>query len=476
MRLDPSRNDSGTGDIYSLLQGIEVFCRSGDEHGILEITSTTQKTPHYQVTRGHDRLDLWTPTNPLESKKKFRKEKKKLKEHISNIFDATENGLFSIGFNQYEVKTNMTNRCQVSNSPPKNFTPIVFQPFAFFKDGAVSGGAYFTISSICSQDITTLAPDGVQKIITGICLRPNFIMVTEKGENADLVDMIYLNVPDFEEKKIVDFRQIDGIHPYETANLEMLQNLLPFFNSISRTGSPALFFHLPLAEYLIRGIGIFLAANITLEALDIYANLLMKYASELQQKLSSHLENVEFHFSSPLQILIQDTVPPEGSFTRQFFQNIGVPLKQDKPDRNMARKVAGVALEYLKQQPGIAGVAWTTVSKHLPQEGKDLSLKCLTDWSNSVHVAIHSFESSDGEVAVVDDAWERRITLAFKKYHDGSWPSILCFHWLMPLGTPSVSSLYHLPVNADNEHCSINDIQRMIRTSSNRISEHGLSE
>jgi hypothetical protein len=40
-------------------------------------------------------------------------------------------------------------------------------------------------------------------------------MITEKGEYADLVDMVYLNVPHFQEKKVVDFKKIDGIHPYK---------------------------------------------------------------------------------------------------------------------------------------------------------------------------------------------------------------------------------------------------------------------
>jgi hypothetical protein len=141
----------------------------------------------------------------------------------------------------------------------------------------------------------------------------------------------------------------------------------------------------------------------------------------------------------------------------------------------MVREIAYVALQYLKAQPGIAGVAWTRISEQVMQDGRDLSLKCLTDWSNSVHVAIQSFGSSDGEVAVVDDSCERRITIAFKKYFQAdSWPSILCFHWLMPIGIPSVSSLFLLPVNPDGEYCSITEIQTMIRESSKRISKLGV--
>ncbi len=478
MKLDAFKNDSVSGHIYSLPQGIEVICESEKQHGILEVRS--KATTHYQVSRGGHKIVLWndsTMLNPLESNKKFRKEKKRLEKHIASVFEATVEGLFSIDFMACEVKTTIENQCQVSSYLPNFCKPIVFQPFAFFKDGERSGGAYFTLSSTRPLESEQKVHSkclrlAIQKIITGLCLRPNVIMITEKGEHADLVDMVYLNVPNFQEKKIVDIRKIDGIHPYETANVEMLQNLLPFFTAISQTRSPSLFFHLPLAEYLIHGISIFLAGNMTLEALDVYANLLVNYASVLQQKLSAHLENVIIHFSSPLQILIQNI---EGSFTRQFFQNIGIPLEQDKPDRNMGRKVAVVALECLKEQPGVAGVAWTRVSEQFLQDGQDLSLKCLTDWSNSVHVAIHSFGSSEGEVAVVDDSWERRITIAFKKcFQADSWPSILCFHWLMPLGMPSVSSLFHLPVKPDGEHCSVTETQRMIRISSSRISKHAV--
>ena len=472
--LDSFKRDSAFGYIYSLPQGIEVFCRIGEKHGILEIRTTAAQ---YRVSRGDHNFFLWTSPNainPQESSKKFRKEKKRLEKQISSLFNAAENGLFSINFNQCEVKTNMTNQCQVSIYIPNFSNPIVFQPFTFFKDGARLGGAYFTMSS--TRPLKVEKKIHVQKIITGLCLRPNLLMITEKGQHADLFDMVYLNVPQYEEKKIVDFREIDGIHPYETANVEMLKNLLPFFTSISQAGLTTLFFHLPLEEYLIHGISIFLAGNMTLKALDVYANLLVNYTSVLKQKLLSVLEDIRIQFSSPLQILIQNTVSPEVSFTRQFFQNINIPLEQDKPDRSMASKVAAVALKCLKEQPGISGVAWTKISEQALQDGRDLSLKCLTDWSNSVHVAIHSFESLDGEVAVVDDAWERRITIVFKKYfQDDSWPSILCFHWLMPLGTPSVSSLYYLPVNAQNEHCSTTEIERMIGISSNRISEHGLS-
>ena len=136
----------------------------------------------------------------------------------------------------------------------------------------------------------------------------------------------------------------------------------------------------------------------------------------------------------------------------------------------MDKRVARVALEYLRKQTGIAGVAWKKISEEGMKGGKDLSLKCLTDWSNIVHVAIQSFGSSDGEVAVVDDSWERRIVIAFKKYFKADyWPSIQCLHWLMPLGMPSISSLCHLPVNPDGKECSTEEVQRMIRVSSNRI-------
>ena len=479
MMLDSFKKDSVSGHIYSLPQGIEVICDNKKEHGILEVRS--KATAHYRVSRGGHTIVLWNNppiTNPLESDKKFRKEKKRLEKHIASVFEGTGRGLFSIDFSQCEVKTNTINQCQISSYIPNCFKPIVFQPFAFFIDGVRSGGAYFTMSSTLpleSGKTINLKCHAVQKVITGLCLRPNFLMITEKGDYADLVDMIHLNVPQFQEKNIVDFRKIDGIHPYETANVEMLQNLLPFFTAISQTGSPSLFFHLPLAEYLIHGISIFLAGNMTLEALDVYANLLVNYASGLQRKLLACLENVIIQFSSPLEALVQSISLPEGSFTRQFFQNIGIPLGQDKPDRNLGREVAYVALQYLKAQQGISGVAWTRISEQVLQDGRDLSLKCLTDWSNSVHVAIQSFGSLDGEVAVVDDSWERRITVAFKKHFQAdSWPSVLCFHWLMPLGMHSVSSLCDLPVNPDGERWSITEIQAMIHESSNRISKHGV--
>ena len=264
------------------------------------------------------------------------------------------------------------NPYQINSYIPNFCKPIVFQPFVFFKDGARTGGAYFTVSSTLpleSGKTINLKCHAVQKVITGLCLRPNFLMITENGDYADLFDLVYLNVPHIQEKKTVDFRKIDGIHPYETANLEMLQNLLPFFTAISQTGSPSLFFHLPLAEYLIHGISIFLAGNMTLEALDVYAHLIINYASALHRKLLACLENMIIQFSSPLDVLIQSIVFPEGSFTRQFFQNIGIPLGQDKPDRNMVREIAYVALQYLKAQPGIAGIAWTKISEQVLQDG-----------------------------------------------------------------------------------------------------------
>lgn len=481
MILDSFKNASVSGHIYSLPQGIEVICGNEGEHGILEIKS--KEPAYYQVSRGSHKIVLWnnlTMTNPLEGTKTFRKEKRRLEKHIAGFFETTGNGLFCVDFSQYKVKTSIMNQCQISSYPPNFCRPIVFQPFTFFKDGERSGGAYFTLSSTFPLDTERrhhMQHRAIKKIITGLCLRPNFLMVTEKGEYADLVDMVYLNVPHFEEKKIVDFREIDGIHPYETANVEMLQNLLPFFAAISQTRSPSLFFHFPLAEYLIHGISIFLEGNMTLKALDVYANLLVNYASTLKQKLLANLENVKIHFSSPLEVLIQNTVLSDVSFTHQFFQNIGIPLEQDESDRSMqGRKVAVLALEYLKEQPGIAGAVWTRVSEQALQDEQDLSLKCLTDWSNSVHVAIQSFGSADGEVAVVDDACERRITIAYKNYFQAdSWPPILCFHWLMPLGMSSVPSLFLLPVNPDGEHCSIMEIKEMIHISSNRISKHGVS-
>jgi hypothetical protein len=99
----------------------------------------------------------------------------------------------------------------------------------------------------------------------------------------------------------------------------------------------------------------------------------------------------------------------------------------------------------------------------------------MDDWSNSVHVAIQSSGSLDCEVAVVDDSYERRIIIAFKKYFQADcWPSILCFHWLMPMGIPSVPSLYHFPVNPDGKYYSITELQTLIRESSKRISKLGV--
>ena len=300
-------------------------------------------------------------------------------------------------------------------------------------------------------------------------------MITEKGEYADLVDMVYLNVPQFGEKKIVDFLEIAGVHPYETANVEMLKNLLPFFTTISNAKSPSLYFHLPLPEYLIHGVSIFLAGNMTLESLDVYANLLINYASVLQQKLLANLENVKIHFSSPLEILIQDIIVSEGCFTNRFFKNIGIPLEKEQFDRKMGKRVAVAALEYLKSQQGIAGLAWARISEQAIKDGRDLSLKCLADWSNAVHLVLQSAGCLDGEVALVDDCWERRIVVAFKKYFQTeSCPSIQCFHWLMPVGKSSISTLSYLPVNPDGTQYSTVEIERMFRVSSNRISKHGV--
>ena len=320
--LDSFKSDSVFGRVYSLPHGIEVICGSDDDHGISEVTS--QATPHYQVSRGAHTIVLWnelTMINPLGDSKSFRKEKKRLNKHIASAFDATENGLFSIEFRQHEVKTDMANHCQITSYLPNFCKPIVFQPFAFFKAGARSGGAYFTFSS--TLPLANQKAKNIKKIITGMCLRPNFVMITEKGGHADLVDMVYLNVPRFREKKIADFKKIDGVHPYETANLEMLKNLMPFFTTISQTTSPSLYFHLPLAEYLIHGISIFLAGNMTLETLDVYANLLISYASVLQQKLLEKLEDVVIHFSSPLEVLIQNIILSGGS-KRSSFSKISV--------------------------------------------------------------------------------------------------------------------------------------------------------
>jgi hypothetical protein len=143
MILDSFRKDSVSGHIlYSLPQGIEVICENEKEHGILEVRS--KASAHYRVSRGGHTIVLWNNppiTNPLESDKKFRKEKNRLEKHIASVFEATGNGSFSIDNSQCEVKTNTTNPCQVSSYIPNFCKPIVFQPFVFFKDGARSGGA-----------------------------------------------------------------------------------------------------------------------------------------------------------------------------------------------------------------------------------------------------------------------------------------------------------------------------------------------
>ena len=42
----------------------------------------------------------------------------------------------------------------------------------------------------------------------------------------------------------------------------------------------------------------------TIHTLDVYANLMVAYTSRLQQNLLEKLENVEIHFSSPLDTLM----------------------------------------------------------------------------------------------------------------------------------------------------------------------------
>ena len=126
-----------------------MLCDNNEDHGISEVKSTAEAV-HYQVSRGNSTIVLWddqTMANPFGDSKSFQKEKRRLDKQIASFFDAKDNGLFSIGFGQCEVKTSVANKCQISIHLPNFCKPIVFQPFAFFKDGARSGGAYFTLSS-----------------------------------------------------------------------------------------------------------------------------------------------------------------------------------------------------------------------------------------------------------------------------------------------------------------------------------------
>ena len=471
-------NFSTFGHVYSLPQGIEVICSRHGDHGVVEVKSNSQV--YYQVVRGSHKVVLWndlTMTNPLEDNKMFKKEKRRLKKCINCLFGKAGDGVLGIGFGRYEVRTRGTNECQISCYLPNFCKPVVFQPFSFLKDGERSGGAYFTVSSTLSVEKEVInhqsKKQAVNKIITGMCLSPNLLMIDENRDYVDLVDKVYLNVPSFKETKIVDFMKVDGPHPYEMANLEMLRNLFPFFTAISQSSSPSLYFHLPLPEYLLHGISLFLEGNMTVQALDRYADLLSGYVSTLRKNLSQKLENARIHFSSPLETLTENAVRSSGSFASHFFQDLGIPLEQDDFDRSMGRRVAAAALEYLKERPGISGDVWRRLSEQALKDEQELSLKCLTNWSSSVHVAMQSFASESGEVAVVDDAWERRIIQVFKKYiQTDDWPSIQCFHWLMPVGMSSISSLFHLPVSPGGELSSIFEMEEIIHGSSIRISTH----
>ena len=187
-----------------------MICDNEKEHGILEVRA--KATAHYRVSRGGHTIVLWNNhplTNPIATDKKFRREKNRLEKHIASVFEPTGNGLFSIDNSQCQVKTNTVNPYQINSYIPNFCKPIVFQPFVFFKDGARTGGAYFTVSSTLpleSGKTINLKCHAVQKVITGLCLRPNFLMITENGDYADLFDLVYLNVAHIQEKKTVDFR------------------------------------------------------------------------------------------------------------------------------------------------------------------------------------------------------------------------------------------------------------------------------
>lgn len=69
-------------------------------------------------------------------------------------------------------------------------------------------------------------------------------MLNKDGEYADMVDKIYVSAPSVKEIKIVDFKRVVKIHPYETANVKLLRNLFSFFAAIARCSSPSLMFNL----------------------------------------------------------------------------------------------------------------------------------------------------------------------------------------------------------------------------------------
>ena len=256
--------------VHSFVQGIEII--SFEDSLCCDGHIATSPSDH-QISIGEKKLMLWdfsNDTNPLATRKSFRKEKRALMTEICRCFKKLDSTIYHLKHGEYEVETCTASHRQISFISPARRRSIVFQPFVFKKNKNKVGGLYLNISHtsrILEQNECLVQQNKTKKILTGMCLRPN---VHALDANNNKIEM---NFTRSISTQIIGFDTMSGFHLYETSFLEILHNLSPLFVTISQSSKPQLFFHLPLPEYLLYGVSLFLNGEITADVLDLYASL-----------------------------------------------------------------------------------------------------------------------------------------------------------------------------------------------------------
>jgi len=254
----------------------------------------------------------------------------------------------------------------------------------------------------------------VSQIVTGCCLfGDHLIAVDHEGTHFNFND---ISPKENSEQTIDHVFQQGEVHAYELMNHSQLRQLLPLMQAISKT-IPLVHFHVPVEEYLLKGVILCQCGKLSIETLATYARLVIErgYRHKRILQYSYQSDQAQIQAGSTMSILgLTDIVKKSNTELKEFLQKINLKSVTIKLSSMMCWN------RYLKQYP-------------------PTNLMSILEISYTMFVAFHS--TAAFETAVIDSNTERRICDSYQRI-EPALPAILALHWI-PAIMPSKSSSWY---------------------------------
>ncbi|EDV25684.1 uncharacterized protein TRIADDRAFT_56046 [Trichoplax adhaerens] len=426
-KSSPSNNNHQQGVVYRT-RLMAYYCRNDSLPSVCKLYYNIPTFTHTQKTKRRRTRDYNRHTDI-----------------IRRFFNSDSDAInYPVGCYSVRIFVDDNQSCLITKDRRRD----AYHPIAFLRDNKLIGGLYANfdryVHPSLSEKVISIDEKPIRSIITAVCLYGYNLKGIDNCENQYPITSATHNLQQDQTIERIKL-ECDEWHPYEKLIHQTLENMVPFFYVIGKGTMPTLYFHLPIAEYIIVGLQLFLTNYMTRKAFDDYIDYITERSRKHRQWLDNYSSryNITLITEAPISRLVLER--NDEFCLQRFMDGIDVPLSLlNGIDKESGNKIA----EHVSQRCWI----WLCESQVEPYRSvwryiksqKDLhcneeelyngySLISLKYISYIAYLACVKQMEKVGQVLMVQPLDEKQVSVAYKNLLGDKYGGILGFHWMVPI-------------------------------------------